>query len=466
MTPAAKFLTHRLGAPDPRVRAEAARSIARAIKDGDSAVKAAFLVWIASRDLESETAACLAIILAFDVGAAFTPEEVDDANRAPSILSEVLTGQVFPEQDLPGRRLEYAPFDAEPDSDLVAYFDSKDGQFMPPIFTTNLRRLGRGGEMLLDRWRTEWCWLQAQRREPFSDRPDVLWGQDPRSNHVDFQVRQSEMFLSAYLRALAFGAEQWGLPVNKAKDLALDGLALNAGLGVVEPLVRPSWTVGVSSALIEGEKAVCAQALWAAATALAPEGHVVISLNTVDHNDLGYADITILRTLHGDGASPAAGSCELEISPSGILLHGVLGGLVGAPDPFTPLGENPAMTLSGYLRPTHYGRLETEFFPHGIQLAHPDLFATGTVTADRDGIHFVNQGDRLSTWRYWNADWQPTRDRHVRRLGGFVTTVNEARLNAYLAEQGGQTGLYCQIAQASRSATYEDLTRQVEKIWL
>ena len=87
-------------------------------------------------------------------------------------------------------------------------------------------------------------------------------------------------------------------------------------------------------------------------------------------------------------------------------------------------------------------------------------------TADRDGIHFVDQGDRLSTWRYWNADWQPTRDRHVRRLGGFVTTVDETRLKAYLAEQGGQAGLYCQIAQASRSAIYEDLTRQVERIWL
>ena len=434
--------------------------------DGDSAVKAAFLVWIASRDLESETASCLAIMLAFDLGAAFTPEEVDDANRAPSILSEVLMGQVFPEQHLPRRRLEYAPLDAEPDRDLVAYFDSKDGQFIPPIFTTNLRRLGLGGKMLLDRWRTEWCWLQAQRREPFSDRPDVLWGQGPRSNHVDFQARQSEMFLSAYLRALAFGAEQWGLPVNKAKDLALDGLALNAGLSVVEPLARPSWTVGVSSALMEGDKAVCAQALWAAAAASAPEGHVVISLNTVDHNDLGYSDITILRTLHRDGVLPAAGPCELEISPSGILLQGVPGGLVGAPDPFTPLGEEPTMALSGYLRPTHYGRLEMGFFPHGIQLAHPDLFATGAVTADRDGIHFVDQGDRLSTWRYWNADWQPTRDRHVRRLGGFVTTVDETRLKAYLAEQGGQAGLYCQIAQASRSAIYEDLTRQVERIWL
>jgi hypothetical protein len=274
------------------------------------------------------------------------------------------------------------------------------------------------------------------------------------------------MFLSAYLRALAFGAEQRGLPVNKAKELALDGLALNAGLGVVEPLARPSWTVGVSRALEEGDKAGCAQAIWAAAMAAAPEGHVVISLNTVDHNDLGYSDITILRTLHSDGAPPKAGFCELEIWPSGILLNGVLGGLAGTPDPFTPLGKDPAMPLSVYLHPSHYGRLETGFYPHGIQLAHPDLFATGAVTADRDGIHFVHEGHCLSTWRYWNADWQPTRDRHVRRLGGFVTTINEPRLKAYLAEQGGQTGLYCQIAQATRSAAYEDLTRQVERIWL
>ncbi|WP_158516217.1 hypothetical protein [Bosea vaviloviae] len=466
MISAARFLANRLGAPDPRIRAEAAKSIARAIKEGDSVVKSAFLDWIASRELESEAASSLAIILAFDLGAYFTPAEVDAVNGAPSILSQILMGQVFPGQDLRGRRLGYAPLDAKPDDDLATYFNSKDRQFIAPIFTTNLRGLGRGGEMLLDRWRTEWCWLQATRREPFSDLPRVLWGNAPLSNYVDFQARQTEMFLSAYLRALAFGAEQLGLPVGRAKDLALDGLALNAGLGVVEPLARPSWSVGVSIALLKGDGAICAQALWAAAQASAPEGHVAISLRTIDHNELGYSDITIFRTLHADDKQPKTGPCEQEFSPSGILVRGVVGGLTGTPDSITRLGKEPVMALSTCLHPTHYGRLHMDFFPNGIQLAHPDLLGAGIIIADQDGIHFVDQDVRLSTWRYWNADWQPTRDRHLRRLGGLITTVNEARLSAYLTHRGAPTGLYCEIAQGVRGATYEDLTRNVEHLWL
>ena len=65
---------------------------------------------------------------------------------------------------------------------------------------------------------------------------------------------------------------------------------------------------------------------------------------------------------------------------------------------------------------------------------------------------------RHSTWRYWNADWEPTRPRGVPRLGGFITTISTPVLEAFLKRHDLATGRHCAAILGSRQYTYAEMT--------
>ena len=89
------MLIERLLWPIPRVRWEAARSVANLIREEDEKAANALLNWLHVRRLESEVALGLGIIDAFCLADYFEFADVTNSIRAPSLLSDFLLKREF-----------------------------------------------------------------------------------------------------------------------------------------------------------------------------------------------------------------------------------------------------------------------------------------------------------------------------------------------------------------------------------
>ena len=202
---AAALLTERLLWPIPRVRWEAARGLARLIRDGDQVARQALLVWIGRRELESEVILGLGVIDGFDLSWAFGSDEVFRAVKAPSFLSDLLLARNFADAAcLFPFRYALSPNAPAPLSDEVsAWFERYWHAAVPPVFHHTLERLEEeSGWPFLKQWKHDWCWLQSTHARPVPDRPYHFFDHD-REGVGQLDLGQRELYVSAYLRTLA-----------------------------------------------------------------------------------------------------------------------------------------------------------------------------------------------------------------------------------------------------------------------
>ena len=246
--PILQMLLERLLWPVPRVRWEVARSLARLIREKDGEAAKGLLNWISARQLESEAVLGLSIIDAFDLGTYFKFADVSQAVRAPSHLSDYLLKRNFTNaSDLSPFRYAISP--PEPTTlpqHEEAWFDRHCKSAVPPIFSSTLTRLQTStGFPFRKRWEHDWRWLQATHTRPEAKYPRFFSDGD-RDRAGQFDFGQRELYVSAYLRTLAFAARQ-GLPHDIAEHYAMIALAMNPGLADLEPINRPNWAQNLLS---------------------------------------------------------------------------------------------------------------------------------------------------------------------------------------------------------------------------
>lgn len=468
MSIAASLLVLRLDAPDPWVRVEAARAVASAVRAGDTDIKSSFLAWLGAKTLESEAANAVSLISAFDLGSCFGADELDAVINVPSVLSEALMRDLYPNRGAGSRALGYASDEAEFDPDLVTTFVGRQGWYLTPLVSHFLLRLERLGDLLMSRWKFEWCLLQAQRREPFADLQALLRG-DARASHAFFQVRQTELYASAYLRALAYAEVEQGVPSTIISDLAFHVAPFTGGLAGAMPMTRPDWSIGVTDAVAGNGLSAAAETLWEAAEESLPSSHALLAVHSVESLALGLTSLTITLTGHSRDGAPTAGNEATDIEDVWLKAKstrvGRIEGGASATLPTVKLETNPG--LSACMSPWHLDRYHHDFAPQGIRLARPDMIdGDVTVSADGDGLYLEGARGRSSTWRYWNADWSPTRPRGLPRLGGFLTSVRRDLLEEYLARRELVTGRHCDALIGSRDYDFGDMKIEQRRLWL
>ena len=290
--PALLMLLERLLWPLPRVRWEAARSLARLIREEDREAASGLLKWISARRLESEVILGLGIIDAFDLGAYFEFAEVMKAVRAPSHLSDWLLKRNF--NDASGLSpFRYAISRSEPATlphQEEAWFDRYRKSAVAPIFSSELTRLQElTGFPVRRRWKHDWRWLQATHPRPEAEYPRFFSGTDW-DRGGQFDLGQRELYVSAYLRTLAFFAITGAVPHEVAEYYAIQALTMNRGLAELEPVARPDWARNLLPCDLGGMKEL-AQKLWACAEAAVKPGEVSLALRVVDFDTNGFRRI-------------------------------------------------------------------------------------------------------------------------------------------------------------------------------
>ena len=465
-SPALRMLLERLLWPVPRVRWEAGRSLARLIREGDRVAVQALLDWIGARQLESEAVLGLGIIDAFDLSAYFEFTEVSKAVRAPSHLSDWLLKRNFTDASgLSAFRYTVSPSKpATLPQCEEAWFDLYRTRVVPPIFSTALTRLQQSTFFpFLERWEHDWRWLQATHPRPAAEGTHFFSGWD-RVRVGQFHHGQRELFVSAYLRTLAFAGIQ-GMPHDLAESYAMLALTMNRGLADLEPVDRPSWTCKLLPC-DAGHVKELAQKLWDRAEATAKPGEALLALRVVDFDKKGFIEFDLKLTIGPSGF--VDGPAEAETLD--ILLAnecaGEMAGSVGQDANINPLSIKHPCAMTQVVVPKDLGRVHTEMVLN-VRLASPYVFGTpANVLCGPSEIRLETGADVLSRWVHWYADWEPMIFPELQSGVCSMTTVSKSVLDKLRTSYGVEIARLVRICWASRREVYKEYEVEAEAYWV
>ena len=423
--PALLMLVERLLSPIPRVRWEAGRSVAWLIRSGDADAADTLLGWIRSRNLESEVILGLGIIDAYRLGEYFDGTELCGAVRAPSFLSDYLLRRNF--DGLP--RLSMFGYGVSPRNQAKlsreeqTWFDRYRNVAIPGMFSSTISRLQEITRLpFMARWKHDWEWLQATDSRPQAEFPGFFAGGDP-GRTGSFMVGQTELYVSAYLRTLAFAAIRGWIPADIAQRHAMLGLTMNRGLADLEPMDRPDWARGILpwDAARNQENA---QRLWKAACTLPETGEVPVAFRVVDIDTKGFVEleVTLVIGFHGLSTQPASAHALEAIVADQRPAD--MAGPVRQSQVMTECSIERPLFLIQKILPGDFGRLHGDM-SLGIKLASPYVFgATVEVQCCSTDIRLVAGSEVLSRWMHWYADWEPTT---LAEMSSFVGSIHNGQ---------------------------------------
>ena len=466
-SPALQMLIERLLWPIPRVRLEAARSLATLIREEDKNAASALLDWIHARRLESEVALGLGIIDAFCLGAYFEFAAVTNSIRAPSLLSDFLLKRNFTDASgLSPTRYTTSP--SEPASlrqHEEDWFDHYREEVVPPIFSYVLTQLQEEtGFPFMMGWQYEWRWLQATNPRPGKKRPSFFFGARPYLP-CRFHTGQRELYLSAYLRTLAFAAMTGAISYAAAEFYAMYALTMNRGLAELEPVERPDWAKHLLPCDAECTKEL-AQNLWTSAEEAVSPGEALLALRVVDFEEDGFIefDITLCIGPPGFTGSPAE-AVTLDVLTLNAR-SGEMAGLLGRNADFVPPSFERPLRMTQQISPEALGSVHIDMALN-IRLASPDIFGTpATVECGSSEIRLKAGAGVLSRWIHWYADWEPAIYWDLRSGVCSMTTVLASSLDRFRASYGMEIAQLVRVRRAARQDIHREDEVKTEAYWM
>ena len=454
--PTIPILLERLLWPVPRVRWEAARALARLIRQNNAEAPRALLDWISSRELESEAVLGLDIIEAFDLSSYFTFAQISRAVQAPSHLSNLILKQNFPGAiNLPLFR--FAVSSEEPANlslEIDSWFERYRKWAVPPIFSDQFERLERAtGFPFMSRWKHEWSWLQAIHQRPSAEYP-LYFSRGDRERLGYFDHAQRELYVSAYLRTLAYATMRGPLIPADAEQFSLLALPFTRGLADLQPIERPHWTYDLTSTNPENIEHV-AECLWNSSTSLCNSDETPISLRIFEANKEGFIDFDIVMTL-----TPLArrSADSVEIMQYSRLVNDQSLGRYETRATQHPIVRVPSLdrpvALAELFQPKYIGRAHIGL-GDVIRLASPRIFGIpAEIVCDEAEIRLDTADGTLSRWIHWYADWEPVNFPELEPIVCSLVTVSQSNIDSIQQLLGTQLDRWVRVQRADRSSSY------------
>ena len=464
--PALSLLMERLLWPVPRVRWEVARSLATLIREKHREAPKALVDWISTRQLESEVVLGLDIIEAFDLGRFFCFRELNEAIGAPSHLSDSLLKANFSDASgLYPFRYEVSPGESAPLGEEVdAWFHQYRRWSVAPILSMEFEKMGQStGFPFIQHWNHEWRWLQFQYPRPSAEYPLYFSGGD-RQLKGQFDQGQRELYLSAYLRTLAYASLSGVISDEVAEQLALLTMPMNRGFADLSPIKRPPWARDLRARASMNTQQL-AQDLLDQASASCRPGHTPVALRAIETSETGFIELDISMAVgpHGqmeeiDGVAEA---------PLHFLVEhpGRVSGAI-CPKSLNPSRIGSPTLATQAVVPEIIGRCHLEF-PLQVRLASPDVFATsGNICCDEFEIRLDTATEIFSTWTHWYTDWQPVTFPELGSTLSSVTTVSESSLNKLRLVVGQQIRHLARVKTLVRPEPFRDSNLEEQVFWL
>ena len=263
------MLFNRLLWPSAMVRDGACSAIVKLLTDSDigEEILAKYMQWISELELESSAAnALLPIILANESNRDFdlpNQDAVKNSIAYPSLLSAVLMNELWPTTSAPDFSKLHSG-DAPIGFKRCEFFDKHVEAFLPPIynslFVNQIKQYFSFN--LSGQWAFEWEKVVERTGIKPSDQPLRHWlgvrSTEPRHSCVD--MKMSEIYRSAFLRALAWAVDSGRMPSNAAFQQTAVICPVDIDLFKISPKPKPSWWPIASSS--ESKIDTSATGIW------------------------------------------------------------------------------------------------------------------------------------------------------------------------------------------------------------
>lgn len=235
--------------PSGVVKERACVSIAELLGNPGTAgsVRAELLRWLGAQTLESFSAyGLLPLTYAKTQSATFdlSVREIRASIKRPSLLSWLLLRDLGSDYDEPLENSLCHSSDVPAGFEVRTFFDKYVKSFLPPIYAIWSTRIeDKYSIPFHQQWAFEWeSILEKTNTQPSTEGVDFWVGwREGQERYAAVDLHLSEVYRSAFLRAIAWAVDRGGMPTRDGCFLAARTCPLDLELWALRPHPRPSW---------------------------------------------------------------------------------------------------------------------------------------------------------------------------------------------------------------------------------
>ena len=460
------FLFQRLKWPIPMSRWRTAKEIRDLLNDPvtRSSATDALLQYLNNCKTESEVCEILTIIFLTLPAGRPTRAALALRIQCPSILADMILERTLGIGRGIGGWGQTHSGPAPVDFDGGSYFHKHKAAHVPPSLSRSLRKLEReSGKRFLQQWAYEWKVLSDTLGTRFTDYPyyfdDVL---EVRSGIIDqYWQQMREVYLSAYLRTLAFAVREWHLPQRIAEAYCLNCVYGIAGLFDVEPSTRPAWLANYPEKFCDSGlewKPLIRDLLKDA-----QENRMkLVSLDTPIASSLKkYARLKLSAHLVTTDYEPPDEAVLHEMMPRLMLedafeLNGQPVDIAICEADNAGRSGKEAAVCNG-LFPMPFGAWQGDYFATGVTIPASYAVPGAEIRCTNKSIDLVASGGKVvSRTQIWNDDWTPQYPRNGSTRCAVATMIDVDALAAAETRLSRRLAWFARLTAWDRKKEYGD----------
>lgn len=463
---ALSFLFQRLKWPVPMCRWRTAKEIRNLLNDPRTrpSTTDALLDYLDQCKTESEICEVLTIVfLTLPVGRP-SHTALTSHIHCPSILADIILERTY------GLGCSVGGWDKAHSGPTPAdfkggsYFEEHKTVHVPPILVNNLKKLEHAsGYPFLQHWAYEWKVLCDNLSTHYTSYPHYF--DNVLGAHAgimgQYWQRMREVYLSAYLRTLAYAVSEWRLPERIAKDYSIEIVHGIAGLFDVEPSVRPAWLPDFSERLSApgADFLLLARDLVQAAQA---EGMRLVSLDTpVASSVQKFAQLTLSAHLVTSDYELPKGAFLSEKTLLMVVIDTFE--LKGLPAEITieeactagKTGNEVAVCCR--LFPMPFGHWQGDYMSLGLRVPASYIIPSSEIRCTHESIDCIAPDRKVvSRTRIWNDDWVPQYPKGGSTRCGTATMIDQEVLAETMQRLGCKLAFFMRLRTWTREKDYGD----------
>lgn len=460
------FLFQRLKWPVPMARWRTAKQICNLLSDPDtrSSTTVMLLQNLDECRTESEVCEILTIVFLTSPEARPTSTALKSRIHCPSILADIILERTYGMGQGIGGWNQAHSGEAPDDFEGSSYFEEHKTAHVPPIFISKIREMERiSFYPFLQHWAYEWKTLRDKLGTHYTRYPSYFDDvSQTRSGIIgQYWQRMREVYLSAYLRTLAYAVDSLGMPQWMADEYSLNIVHGIAGLFNVEPSTRPVWLSDYPERFcaVDADLALLIRELLHVART---DGMRMISLDTpIASSVQKFANLTISAHLV---------TSDYEL-PDGAFLYEKMPPLSVA-DTFElkgPLAEitveeartegitGDEVSACTQLFPIPFGTWQSEYLAMGLRIPASYTVPGVEIQCTRDGIECIAADAKVtSRTQIWNDDWTPQYPKGGSTRCGTATMIDEKVLTESKEKLGRKLAFFVELRIWERENEYGD----------
>jgi hypothetical protein len=439
-----------------------------------SSTTEALLDYLDQCETESEICEILTIIFLASPGG--RPSHIAIALRihCPSVLADMILERTYGFGGRIGRWGTAHSGRAPADFEAGSYFEEHKTAHVPPILANNLTKLERvSGYPFLQQWAYEWKSLRDKLGTYCTRYPhyfdDVL---DARAGIMgQYWQRIREVYLSAYLRTLAYAVSECGMPQKIAENNCLDIVHGIAGLFDVEPGARPAWLSAFPERCC-APGADFAFLIRELVQAARTEGMRLVSLNTpVALSVQKFANLTLSAHLITPDYELPDGAVLYEKMPwlsvaETFELKGVRGKIT-IEEASTKGKRGDEVAVCTCLFPMPFGTWQGDYFHMGLMIPAPYTATNTEIVCKQESIDCIAfDGKVISKTGIWNDNWMPTHPKGGSTRCGTATTIDQEVLAETVERLGRKLAYFIRLRIWNREKEYGEYSESERSFFL